>query len=621
MKLVSSIYLVNFAILFNFIFCQASKGQVIPDSSLPNNSAVTSSGQDIQIEGGTTRGAHLFHSFEEFSVPVDRTASFNNSADVQNIFSRVTGNSISEIDGALLTNGTASLFLINPNGIIFGDNASLNIGGSFLATTAESLIFDDGTQFETTRIQTTPLLTITAPVGLSLGTNPGQIVNRAGVLNSTNESEIGLQVQSGNTLSLLGGEIVLDGGLLTANGGRIELGAVADENIVSLRSDDRGWQLNYEAVNDFQDINLSQSAISSDGDVSGNINIQGKNVTLTETSQISLTTSDSQAGSLIVKSSESIILNGADSRLFNEVEATASGETGILNIETKQLSILNGAIVSSATFGTGSGVNTQINASESILIEGADATASPPSVSLISTRSRSRSSNEPETFNLEVPNIVTGDAGNLILKTKELTIKDGGQISASTFTQGNAGNLTITVSNSILLQGRNLEIDIPSSIFAQVGAEATGNGGSINIETSQLTVLDGAQISTATRSNGQGGNIDIDVTDSIVLSGTSSINDVETSRSNITASGRAEASGDSGNLELNTELLIVENGAALSVNNLGTGEAGNININARNVTLDRGNITAETREGDEGNINIDNADTLLLRNSRDAAIV
>ena len=709
MKFLSLIGFINFGILLNFISCPVSKAQVVPDNSLPNNSVVTPDGQVIQIEGGTRRGDNLFHSFEEFSVPAERTASFNNAVDIQNIFSRVTGNFVSEIDGALSTNGSASLFLINPNGIIFGDNASLNIGGSFLATTAESLIFEDGTQFETTNTQTTPILTITAPVGLGLGTNPGQIINRSQALRD--ESEVGLQVQPENTLALLGDEIVLEGGLISTNAGRIELGAVADNNTVGLMSDDRGWTFDYEAVDSFEDINLSQSRIFNVGEQSAEIKIQGKDIALTENSQILLTASDFSAGRLNI-SAESIVLDGLGTRLSNQVIETASGETGILNIETKQLSILNGAIVSSGTLGMGTGVDIQINASELVEIEGIDfdITENGPrfAFSFLTTQAISPDLQENQPM---------GNQGDLTLTTKQLTLANGGQISTTTFTQNNAGNLAIIASDSILLQGRNLESGISSGIFAGVEGEGTGNGGSLRIETSQLTVLDGAQISTLTRNSGQGGDITIDVSDSIVLSGTFPSDDVETSRSNITVSAEDQASGDSGNLKLNTELLIIEKGAAVSVNNRGTGEGGNANlnidrlivrsggrigagslvdddavdnirgdggtitidatdsievvgtsnirgetenstifarsegtgnsgslsistpnltvaeggridvsatgtgeagslsINAQNVTLDGGSLTAETRAGDRGNISLNNADTLFLRDS------
>lgn len=194
--------------------------QIQRDGTLGSESSIITpkliDGQSIdQIDGGAVRGTNLYHSFEQFSVSAGSTAHFNNAINIQNIISRVTGNSISNIDGILKANGTANLFLINPNGIVFGSNASLNIGGSFVASTASSLNFADGTKFSATSPQTTPLLTLSVPIGLQFGATAAPIRNQSqakpdGAVNIFRQG-VGLQVQQGKTLALIGGDITLEG--------------------------------------------------------------------------------------------------------------------------------------------------------------------------------------------------------------------------------------------------------------------------------------------------------------------------------------------------------------------------------------------------------------------------
>ncbi|WZI66583.1 MAG: filamentous hemagglutinin N-terminal domain-containing protein [Gloeotrichia echinulata IR180] len=144
------------------------------------NTIVNPNGNNFTILNGIEKGNNLFHSFSNFSVPNGGSASFDliNTPNIRTIFSRVTGGKVSDINGLLQTlngNYPVSLFLMNPAGIMFGKNAALNIGGSFVGTTANSIKFSDGTEFSAVNTATPPLLTMSVPIGLQLGSSVGQI--------------------------------------------------------------------------------------------------------------------------------------------------------------------------------------------------------------------------------------------------------------------------------------------------------------------------------------------------------------------------------------------------------------------------------------------------------------
>ncbi len=271
----------------SLFYPKITTAQIVPDPTLPSNSIAIPDSNTIRIEGGTTAGSNLFHSFQEFSLPTGKEAFFNNGFDIQNIFSRVTGKNISNIDGLIRANGVANLFLINPNGIIFGPNAQLNIGGSFLGSTASSIRFADGIEFSATNPTAPSLLSINVPIGLQLGANPGQISVSGNGHDFTpsgpqpfwfplrrGNSNAGLRVQPGKTFALVGGDINLSGGIVAAPSGRIELASVK-EGSVSIDSTISGWSLGYFGVQNDGDIQLtSRALLDVSGGGSGSIFVQ-----------------------------------------------------------------------------------------------------------------------------------------------------------------------------------------------------------------------------------------------------------------------------------------------------------------------------------------------------------
>ncbi|MBN3889863.1 MULTISPECIES: two-partner secretion domain-containing protein [unclassified Nostoc] len=561
--------------------------QIIKDNTLGSeNSVITPkliNGQLIdQIDGGVIRGTNLFHSFEQFSVLPGSTAYFNNAANIQNIISRVTGKSVSNIDGIIKANGTANLFLINPNGIIFGRNASLNIRGSFIASTASSLNFADGTKFSATDPQTPPLLIVSVPTGLQFGATAAPILNQSqaspnGATNSFNQP-VGLQVQSGKTLALVGGDITLEGGNLTAASGRIELGSVASNSLVSLKPTDQDWSVGYEGVQNFQNIRLIRrtdngSAISSTVDASNQLGSGGR----------------------IQVQSNTVELIGPRVRLATRTGGDGNGED--LTITTRKLIVEDGAQVFTSTIGKGKSGNLIVNASESVEIIGS--VILPDSITgLLSST------------------VDQGNAGDITINTKILRIQEGAKVSAEStakilpnsqvsVAEGNGGNLTVNASESVEVIGTSATGN-PSELSALT--QSFGKSGTVTITTGQLIVRDGAAITVNSqlvdhfnsaqdgRSSGKAGDLNINAR-SILLD----------NQGQITSNSQ---SGKGGNISLQVrDLLLMRRNSQISTNGGSDKTGGNITINAPNgflVATPFGNndITANANFGSGGKITI-----------------
>jgi len=597
-------------LLFLNNIAQPVQGQIVVDDTVETETSIVDN--VTEITGGTTQGSNLFHSFQEFSVDTNNTAFFNNSTDIANIISRVTGESISSIDGLIRANGAANLILINPNGINFGANARLDIGGSFLGSTADSLIFGDGTEFSANDLGASPLLTVSAPVGLQLGQNSGAInVNGQGhdlsvdtpFFSPFNRGETsGLELQNGGTLGLVGSEISFDGGVLSSESGRVEIGSVS-EGIVSLNFDSGNLSLGYENISTFQDINLAQrSLIDASGSSSGSIRLQGRTINLNDSSVALIQNFGNQSsGNLVASATQSISLNGNSldgvvrSSFFTE--ALGEGAGGNIFISSPNLELSGGAAIVAATFDSGASGNLQLNISEAINLVGF-AEINPSQFTVVSA----------QTFG-------SGNAGNIDVTTDALTIENGANIASVTGGEatGTGGDVAVRASESVELVGVNPFAFAPSQITAGSGSQ--GNAGNVDLQTGVLRVQDGGRVDASATASGNAGNLAINASESISVTGTvpDSLNP-----SLIIASANIldpqlrqlfglpdQPSGNSGNISVSTPQLTVMDGGQITVRNDGTGDAGNIQIEASSINLNsNGGISGAVNSGTGGKIDL-----------------
>ena len=605
--------------------------QVTSDGT--TNTIVNPNGNNFTILNGIEKGSNLFHSFSNFSIPTGGSASFDlvNTPNITTIFSRVTGGNVSNIDGLIRTvnsNNPVSLFLMNPAGIVFGENARLDVGGSFIGTTANSIKFADGVEFSAAQATRTPLLTMTVPLGLQMGTKPGAIQVNGNRHNKTfNRGSSELRVQPGQTLALLGGQIILNGGNIQAPGGKVVLGGVSQSGTISLsktftipkdvgRSDvtlknralvdvasASGGQIAINAANlemlsrselqaGFSLSSANPAATSAIAiDTTGNITLgeqsvikttNGGNIGIVATnfqiaggsSMIADTAGANRAGNIDIKAAERVEIIGNSgtsvSRLEAQVGATATGNGGNITIQTRDLGIAGGGRISAETNGAGNAGSINIEAARLVEVTGS---------SPLGTASR---------IDAEVEDGATGNGGNITIVTTDLRVVDGSRISVETEDgPGNAGNIQIRARGTVEIVGVESP-DLPnaggrteSTVKAGVDGRATrGKGGDIFLEATILRIATGGSILANTQGIGQGGAIRIDA-DTIEVLGAAEDGSFF---STITALAELpDTVGNAGNLEIRGDRLRLTDGAQITTGTFGSGNSGNLTVRVNDL--------------------------------------
>ncbi|MEL7332921.1 MAG: filamentous hemagglutinin N-terminal domain-containing protein, partial [Cyanobacteria bacterium J06560_2] len=664
------------------------------------------------ITGGAVRGSErdvLFHSFDSFSLEAGEFANFDTlssieTSSVETVLGRVTGGLSSSIDGTITTADGVSLFLINPRGISFGPNSTLDVGGSFIASTAESIVLADGNEFSATTPQAVPLLSISQPIGLSIGQRSGSVEN-----SSINTG--GLSVLPDNLIALIGNSVVSFGGLINASQSQIGLLSLAPGSFVGLEetaNDSTSWVIDDDSLRNqpLSDIQLSAAQLYTtdfgEDRLSGSVRLLGRNIYIGDGTQIyAYNRAASEGGNLTVSATESFTLEGGvllATSTFGDGDSgeilidvpngtveflegsairgdvvpfgePASGNAGTLTINAENLILRDDSLLSTSTFSEGNAGNLNLNVSGGtvelfdksriVAQSEADATGSAGTLSVNSENLFIRGGSELSTTALgdglggdllvNSENVlITGafeetslskltsttegvqNAGEIQINARTLRVENGGLIIAATYGSGDGGRISLDVADSVTVTGQFETV--PSRIFSSTGdplspdpLSITGNAGALDIKTRRLMVENGARIFVSTDGPGQGGSLTVEA-DDIVLSGQGS------RPSGLFA--RTESSGDSGRLTLTTNTLLIRDGAQVTVSTdedavIGDLEADELsiapattlgtvrdaNITARSITLNNGQITAESVAGDGGRLNFNVQDYILLGNN------
>lgn len=623
-------------------FPTASRGQVSTDGSVGPQTTLTGPNYTIGHELGEIRGGNLLHSFHDFNINTRERATFSGPSAIDNIISRVTGGSPSFIDGTLQSDIVgANLFLLNPNGLLFGTEAVLNITGSFHASTADALRFADGETWLTGTPSAGGLSVATPAAFGFLGAHPAGIA-----------IEGSITVPEGKDISLIGGDLAIAGGHLIAPRGRIQLTSLGAPGEVPSLSADASATLDLDTFARMGDIRVTDEAIiDTTGEGGGTVMIHGGNLIIDNAFVKAETRGRGSGGAIDVAVTDRVAIIGNQSGLSTttqdargdagdirliaatvEVRDNAriqsrnrdgSGDAGTVVMEVGELTITDsGQISASARGGRGDAGTVTITATDRVTIVGDNSALS------VDSSGRGRAGR----IMLTAPTITLRDkgrirarsdhrraaAGTIQVNAQRLEIIEGGQIDASALDQNSeeqAGEIVISA-DSLLISG-------PDSGVASA-TRGHGKAGQIHIDTRILELTGGAQISAAALfdSNGSAGTVHIVATDRVLITGdgmpgrlplkvTNVAQDEGVSAGTWGAGNAGEVTIEAPTVEMSGRALIHARSRAET-----SGNAGTVKLQVGQLTLmDRAQISASSQSegGDAGQLNINAAGSIRIR--------
>ncbi len=553
---------------------------------------------------GQRAGANLFHSFDRFDLTASERAIYQGDPSIENLVTRVTGGP-SSIDGTIRSEiPGANLFFLNPAGVVFGENAEVDLTGSFYVSTADRLLFEGGDAFETAS---------GAGASLSVETVAGFGFLEAPAAIRIEGSQIELAFD--HDIALIGGDLEIRGdrsdgqaGLLSARSGRVDLASLASSGEVYLPTgaDVNEGLLRVENVSARGDVaitgntTVNTSGIDRDpragaffapGDGSGPVHVYANDLTMVDSDIRTLTVTREDAGDVTIE------LSGD----FN-VRSVAGGEqSGIVAGTGLFIEREPGDVVTSefTPFHPNTFVRAQFCGAEVCSIR----------------------------------YTANGNAGDVDVEARNVRFEGGGRITARSDTEGDAGTVRLRVEDSIFFSGIEengersglsstadsvgnpgaVEIIAPdaslvmgdgAAIVIQNSGEsiATSTPGRIELEVASLEMSGDARIDSSTRGAGPGGALEIRARDSIELRGRSSPEDF----TGITTLSQPGSTGTAGTIRIETQRLTLEDGAEIAARPAGEdafGDAGSLELVVSDrISLRDASISAESDRAAGGNI-------------------
>lgn len=565
-------------------------GETITDGSLGAKVNLGSGSFEVSQNLGTTVGNNLFHSFSQFNINTDQTATFTGASNLQNIITRVTGGEVSNIDGLLKSAGKADFYFINPAGIIFGKNAAFDITGSINISTADYLKLGENGLFKASN-STNSQLSIVDPTHFgflgSAETHNGLLTIQA-QLNSHSDEELNF---------VAGNMAIKDGSQLISKTGEVRLIAVQNPHLIDIEELPIELSNSLHGGTIYIENNQVKNSIDTSGDGGGEIEIWGGDVTFNKANS-----NASNTGTLPVSNRENVNIIANRLTLNDSIIAFDSFDTGNggnVSIKANQLRVDGQgdyAEISSESKGAGNAGDIAIESQDVVIAAGGEISANATG---------------------------NGNAGNIQLNAKFLTIDGTGEaltrISSQTSGKGNAGDVVIEVENIDVKNGGKISSDtLPiSTEVAQefpVGNDLThqkGKAGIVSINAKQLTLSNGAKISSDSLTDGEAGTVQINA-ENLIIDGKGQYTEI---------SSEAQHSGKGGEISVIAKNLTVLDYGQIASDSIAQGKAGDVTVHAQNLIIDGKNhemqtgISSDTSSvGAAGNVSVF-ANQLTLKNN------
>lgn len=601
-------------------------------------------GPEYRIDAGLGKqvGGNLFQSFGKFGLVAGENATFSGPAGVSNIIGRVTGGAASNVDGRITsTIQGANLYLVNPSGMVFGPNASVNVSGGFHVSTADYIKMSDGAHFQATN-----------PSGSTLSAAPPAAFGFMTATPATltiNGSRLG--VPSGD-VSIVGGPVSIAGARISAPGGTVRVAGTAGQGEIPLDPNNTAGL----SVSRFAPVNIiggSQLDVSDPaGRRAGSVAVRAGALTV-DASEINADNASAASGRALSLVADDFISLSNSSSVHAVTSGSGSGGAITLATGTAGVISINHSVVQAATKGTANGgalsiatgsftlSNTSFvqssaaEADQSLTITPFSGSAGPLTLtaatavinnSLVQSRSGNKaggslnvtiggmlsidgrnSASANKTAGIDATAYGAAKAGNVSVSTGGLSLTSNGVIESNSRAAGDSGNVSVTVAGPIVIDATAGNHQVVTGVLTS-NKSGSGKAGDVTVAATGLSLLAGGSISANTTNQAAGGNVSVTVAGPILLDAAGSM-----SKSTISASsvpGATAIGGPAGSISVTAQAVSLIGSTIASdaqcTASAGCGNGGDIRVTASgNIDLTASTVEASSRgSGNAGGVSL-----------------